>query len=97
MYKVENIINDLASKGLKASKIKEIDAKEILLISLEAGHLFPKHTSPRNAHLLMIEGTIDFYINGTSYHLETNQFFDFEKEKEHWVEAKSDSKFLIIR
>jgi quercetin dioxygenase-like cupin family protein len=97
MYTIENIINETASEGLKASKIKTLEAKEILLITLEAGHLFPTHTSPRDAHLLMIEGSIDFYINDTSYHLETHQMFDFEKETEHWVKAISDSKFLIIR
>lgn len=97
MYKIDNTINLTDFKGLKAGKLLDIDAKEILSISLEKDTIFPKHTSPRDANLLVLEGSITFFINGLGYKLNKHQIFNFPKNKEHWVEANENAKFLIIR
>jgi quercetin dioxygenase-like cupin family protein len=97
MYTINDAINLSPFDGLKAGKILDINAKEILCISLEKDAVFPKHTSPTDAHLLVLEGEISFFINDASYTLKPHQVFNFPKEKEHWVEAVENSKFLIIR
>ena len=97
MYTIKNTINETTFNGLNARKILDINAQEILQISLEKGALFPKHTSPRDAHLIMLEGDIAFFINGKEYQLTKYQIFHFPKNDEHWVEANQNSKFLIIR
>lgn len=73
------------------------DAYEILGITLKKGSIFPEHISPTEAHLIVLEGNINFHIDQKEFHLKTQQHFSFPKETPHWVEALSDSKFLIIR
>ena len=97
MYTINDTINLSAYDGLKAAKILDVNAKNILFISLEKDTVFPKHTSPSDAHLLVLEGAISFFINDVTYTLTKNQLFNFPKDKEHWVEASENSKFLIIR
>lgn len=97
MYNINNKINDTSFYGMQAEKLLDINAKEVLQISLEASTVFPKHRSPTDAHLLVLEGSISFFINENEYLLNKHQIFNFPKEIEHWVEAHEDSKFLIIR
>jgi quercetin dioxygenase-like cupin family protein len=97
MYSINNKINNTVFKGLQASKILDIDAKEVLFISLEKDAVFPKHTSSRDANLLVLEGSISFHINNKVYLIKTNNIFNFPKDQEHWVEANENSKFIVIR
>ena len=97
IYTINDAINLTAYDGLNAGKILDVNAKEVLFISLEKDTVFPKHTSPTGAHLLVLEGAISFFINDETYILTKNQIFNFPKDKEHWVEASENSKFLIIR
>lgn len=97
MYKINDTINLTSYKGLKAGKLLDLNAKEILLISLEENSIFPEHTSPTNAHVLVLEGTITFFINTQEYKLTKHQVFNFPKDEPHWVKASESSKFLIIR
>ncbi|MFT5847190.1 MAG: quercetin dioxygenase-like cupin family protein [Psychroserpens sp.] len=97
MYIINNEINTTTYTGLQAGKLLDINAKEILYISLEANKNFPKHTSPRDAYLFVLEGDIIFYINNLEYRLSKHQIFNFPKDEEHWVKAIQNSKFLIVR
>lgn len=97
MYTIKNTLNETTFKGLNAGKLLDINAQEILQITLEKGVLFPKHTSPRDAHLIMLEGKISFFINSKEHKLSKYQIFDFPKNEEHWVEGIENSKFLIVR
>jgi len=97
MYKTNNIIATQNSEGLQVDKVVKTDDFEILSISLGKGMNFPEHISPTNAQLVVLEGDIQLYINGESYHLTTQQLFDFPKEVPHSVSANESSKFLIIR
>jgi len=63
MYKINDTINTTLYKGLQVVKLLDINVKEILQISLEANTTFPKHTSPTDATLLVLEGDISFFIN----------------------------------
>lgn len=96
-YKINDVINLTPYDELKAGKILDIDAKEILQISLEKNAIFPKHTSPTDANLLVLEGAITFFIDDEVYQLTKHQIFSFPKDKAHWVEASENSKFLILR
>ena len=97
MHKIIDSINITEFKGLKAGKLLDVNAKEILTISLEKAALFPKHSSPRDASLILLEGNIVFHINNQEFELKKHQVFCFPKEEEHWVKAVENSKFLIIR
>ncbi|NDV45291.1 cupin domain-containing protein [Flagellimonas sediminis] len=99
MYKIDidNTIAQQPFDGLQIEKLAKTESMEILSISLAKDAIFPKHTSPKDAHLVVLEGSIDFHIENQSVTLLPQQHFGFSKEVEHWVRALSDAKFLIIR
>jgi len=97
MYETKDEIKKQHYDKLQISKITKTDAFEILSITLEKDSIFPEHTSPTDANLIVLEGAIDFYIDGKTFRLSKQQHFNFPKEMVHWVEAKENSKFLIVR
>ena len=96
MYQTTDLFGHEEYQGLQFSKITPSNP-EIICISLEKDAIFKKHVSPADVHLVMLEGSIDFYINNTSYTLHAQQLFKFPKDTEHWVKARDNSKFLILR
>ncbi|TXE17051.1 cupin domain-containing protein [Psychroserpens burtonensis] len=97
MYIINNEISQTTYKDLQTGKLLDLDAQEILLISLEKGALFPEHRSPRDANILVLEGSITFIINDNEYSLTKHNIFNFPKDEVHKVIAIENSKFLIIR
>lgn len=94
---INNTIKTQAYNKLQVQILVKTETFEILSISLEKEAIFPEHTSPRDAQLVVLEGHIVFHINGQAFPLEAQQHFSFPKETEHWVKAHENSKFLIIR
>ena len=97
MYSTNNILFEQGFDKLQVDHLIRSDTYEVLGIILEAGCVFPEHTSPKNAHILVLEGAIDFNINNEEYHLSAYQALDFEANTKHYVKAHTDSRFLIIR
>jgi quercetin dioxygenase-like cupin family protein len=93
----KNTIIETAIKGLNVSKIFKTESTETLLVSLEKGATFPTHTSPKDALLVVLEGSINFFIEEHNILLETQQVYTFTKEVAHYVTANENTKFLIIR
>lgn len=97
MYTINNTIAAQPFDKLKVEKLVKTDVLEILSISLEKDAVFPEHTSPTDAQLVVLEGDIVFHINQEPFHLKEQEHFSFPKEVPHWVKANENSKFLIIR
>jgi len=97
MYTKSNAIASQAYDKLQVQIAVETSNFEILSISLEKGSIFPEHSSPTDAQLIVLEGDIVFHIDGEPYHLVKHQRFSFPKQTEHWVKANENSKFLIVR
>ncbi|MDB4293275.1 cupin domain-containing protein [Maribacter sp.] len=97
MYTINNTIASQPYSKLQVQKLAKNERLEILSISLEKDAIFPEHTSPTEAQLVVLEGAIDFHINGENFALKRQQHFSFPKEVKHWVKAIENSKFLIIR
>ena len=97
MYTVKNTIASQSFDKLQLQNLVKTEAMEILSISLEKDAIFPEHTSPTDAHLILLEGDILFHIKGEAFHLKKLQYFSFPKEEKHWVKANENSKFLIVR
>lgn len=93
----KNTILETVVKELNVSKIFKTESTETLLISLEKGATFPTHTSPKDALLVVLEGSINFFIAAQNILLETQQVYTFTKGVEHYVTANENTKFLIIR
>ncbi|MBT8286077.1 MAG: cupin domain-containing protein [Flavobacteriaceae bacterium] len=97
MPSINNSIATQKFDQLQIEKLLKNDNFEILSISLEKGSVFPDHTSPTHAYLLVLEGKIEFHILGEKHMLEKLQLFDFPENTTHSVLAEEDSKFVIIR
>ena len=97
MYNLRNEIKDLGFEDLQIVKLVKEELLDILAISLEKDSVFPEHTSPREAHLIVLEGAIEFRINGKKYEIGQMQQFDFPPGVKHSVYALQNAKFLIIR
>lgn len=97
MYETSNQIFDQKYDKLQVQILVETPKFDILSISLEKDSIFPNHSSPTDAELIVLDGNIVFYIDGESYELSKHQRFNFPKQTEHWVKANENSKFLIIR
>jgi len=97
MYETSTKIKDQKFEGLQVQIVVETSKFDILSISLEKDAIFPNHSSPSDAQLVVLEGNIIFYIDDESYQLSKHERFSFPKQTEHWVKAKENSKFLIIR
>ncbi len=83
--------------GLQVLKLFRNAALELLSISLDAGLVFPEHTSPTEAVLLVLEGRILFHIEGRQITVNPLEFISFPPKTPHWVKAEAPSKFLIMR
>ncbi|UJH68474.1 hypothetical protein [Allomuricauda sp. SCSIO 65647] len=97
MYEAKESIKTQPYDDLQIAKLLKNDTFEVLCISLEKDAVFPEHTSPTDALLVVIEGMIDFHINEKCFRLNGQEHFSFPKDVVHWVKAKENSKFLIIR
>lgn len=93
----KDVLKNTPINGLTVKKIKQNTSVETLLITLEKDHVFPEHTSPKDALLIVIEGAILFTIDGDEIQLNKEQLFTFPKEKKHHLKAINDSKILIVR
>ena len=92
-----NYILNADIKGLSIEKLFKTDTTENILICLEKGHQFPKHTSPKDAFLLVLQGQIIFHIDNKTITLGKQQLYSFPKYTEHYVTAVENAKFLIVR
>ena len=97
MYTVRKDIDQQAIQGLQVLKLFRNEALELLSISLDTDAVFPEHSSPTEAVLLVLEGRIRFHIAGQEYGLGPQEFLSFQAKNPHWVQADTPSKFLIIR
>ena len=93
----KNLIINAEINGLKLSQVFKGESCEVKLVALEKEATFPRHSSPKNTMILVLEGHINLYISNKKIALEQHEIFEFKKEVEHYVIAVKDSKFLIIR
>nr|WP_286944526.1 cupin domain-containing protein [Allomuricauda sp.] len=97
MYQIDESLKAQPFNGLQIKKLTKGSTFEVMGISLEKDAIFPEHTSPSDALLVVLEGHIDFFIDGKGFRLTQQENFSFPKETPHWVKARENTKFLIIR
>ncbi|WP_299532685.1 cupin domain-containing protein [Ulvibacterium sp.] len=97
MYEIREDIKTQPYHKLQIQRLSKNNAVEVLSISLEGGTIFPEHTSPSDALLVILKGDVDFHIDQNTFHLTEQEYFSFPRETPHWVKANENSKFLIIR
>ena len=97
MYTTNNVLVEQKFKDLQIVQLIRTSDYEVLSVTLEAGAIFPEHTSPKDTHIIVLEGEIYFGINNEIFNLTAQQVFNFEADAKHFVKALTNTKFLIIR
>lgn len=94
------IIRDIREQAFNSLQIQKLGTSghtELLSISLEAGAVFPTHTSPSGAWLVVLEGSLVFHMDGKSFPLEPLEALQIPARIPHSVTGRSACKFLIAR
>lgn len=97
MYTINKHFSEQQYHKLQVQQLIETESFEVLGISLDKGVLFPEHTSPKDAHLIVLKGNIQFHISVNEYQLKQQAILHFPKETTHWVMANESTKFIIVR
>jgi len=95
-YHIQKIA-DYGYDRLSIQKVMKSKDTETLLISLENGHLFPEHSTPKPTLLIVLEGRIAFHIQNEQIVLHAMEIFNIPQDVPHHVLGLSNAKFLIIR
>ncbi len=83
--------------GLTTEKLLKTDTAEAIMINIEAGSSLPKHSTPKEALLLMFSGEASYTMNGVETHLTPGVTFIIPTNIEHAIVAKKDSIIFVIR
>ena len=73
MYEISNQIENQTYENLQVQILVKTPKYDILSISLEKDAVFPEHSSPTDAQLIVLEGAIVFHIDGEPYQLTKHQ------------------------
>ncbi|MCF6359319.1 MAG: cupin domain-containing protein [Cyclobacteriaceae bacterium] len=84
-------------KGLTVEKLLKNESCEAIMISIEAGHSLPKHSTPKEALLLMHQGEAVYTMQGEDTVLTPGITFKIPTDLEHSIIAKKDSIVFVIR
>lgn len=93
---ISNIL-DKAFDGLKVEKLQKFDSCETILFRIEATFSLPKHTTAKEALLIMQQGEAIFEIEGKKFNLKKGDHFKIPANIDHSVTANTDTILLIIR
>jgi len=83
--------------GLTTEKLLKTDTAEAIMINIESGSSLPKHSTPKEALLLMFSGEATYTINGEETQLTAGITFKIPVNIEHAITAKKDSIIFVIR
>lgn len=70
-------------EGLKVEKIFKTDTCETLIIRLQANHTLPKHTTPKEALLVIHQGEVVFRISESESVLISGDTYKIPINEEH--------------
>lgn len=86
-YKLESkSINVLFAEGFKVVGIGLLDKQKL-----------EKHTTATPAFLLVLEGRVEFQIDGTKCILNSQDFVKIPPSQEHEITALENSKMILIK
>lgn len=91
------IIKEFNVEGVKTKKVVENSIGDIILIGLAKGERIKEHVSNTDATIYIVEGEIEFSINGKEINLKEKEFFTFLKNVPHALKGIENSKILLIK
>jgi len=95
--KIENVIDQIEYDQIQSSRLVTNGEQQVNILSLEKGSEIPKHTSTKDATIVVLEGHLLFNNAGEDYDLKAFDTFSFGTADEHAVKAIENAKFLLIQ
>lgn len=77
--------------------IFETDNGGVSLVAFEAGQKLDTHMAPAEVMVTVLEGEIEFTIDGKPNNLKSGDFLLMGADVPHSVYAKSDTKLLLVK
>ncbi len=68
-----------------------------LLISIAGGHSLPEHPAPDDVMILLIEGYVEFIVDGKTNEMRPGDILLMNKSTLHSVNALTDSTILLTK
>lgn len=69
----------------------------IVLVAFKAGQALDTHIAPAELMVNVLEGEIEFTMNGISHTLRYGEFLLMGADVPHSVKAKSDAKMMLVK
>ena len=69
----------------------------IVLVAFKAGQALDTHIAPAELMVNVLEGEIEFTMNGISHTLRSGEFLLMGADVPHSVKAKADSKMMLVK
>jgi quercetin dioxygenase-like cupin family protein len=95
--KIENVLNQIEYNKIQSNRLVTNGEQQVNILSLEKGSKIPKHTSTKDATIIILEGNLLFSTGGKDHNLKAFDTFSFGVMDEHAVKAIESVKFLLIQ
>lgn len=69
----------------------------VALLAFKAGQKLDTHVAPAEVMVNVLEGEVEFVLNGTPHTLCGGEFLLMGADVPHSVEAKADSKVMLVK
>lgn len=86
----------VTENGIVSKKLVGGEGGNVSLFSFDKGQSLDKHSTPRKALILALEGEADFYIGMKKMILQKDDFIQLKENEEHSLRAKTPFKMLLI-
>jgi phage shock protein E len=88
---------DFISGKPASSKIFDSGSCKVMELALEQGGEIKTHTTPVDALLIIVEGTIEFHISGEVFTMKKQDAFKIPATIPHSLAAMENSRMLLIK
>jgi quercetin dioxygenase-like cupin family protein len=97
MSEVKNLYEmiEFPKQGILSKTVAEHPTGEVDIFMLPKGEKISKHTSPRDAAVLILQGEADFQLGETWHHVKAGDWFWMPSGLEHALNAKEELVFLL--
>ena len=69
----------------------------VVLLAFKAGQKFDTHEAPAEVMVNVLEGEIEFTMNGTTHTIKGGEFLLMGANVPHSVVAKADTKMMLVK
>lgn len=99
-YNAPFMVKDVAQFNLESVVFEPLlatDSAAIIEVAFKAGQMLPEHKAPAKVMVMVLDGEIDFTIDGNVNRINSGEAIMMRPETFHSVKALKDSKVMLIK